>query len=136
MCFCFMSTSTCKVSIDTPTTSHLPPITSPPSPHRQSVGKQEIIHTASHTGVGVLYRPLRSTACLLSPAIEVIHRTIILQLIVQENIAACCTSTSTSTSNRTTPTFSLTAQSYLRKCGTCQTNTLSAHVCMYSVIYV
>lgn len=59
-----------------------------PSPHRRPAGKQEIIHTASHTGVGVLYLPVRSTACLLSPAIEVIHRAIILQLIVQGNIAA------------------------------------------------
>lgn len=58
------------------------------SPHRQHAGKQEIIHTASHTGVGVLYQPVRSIACLLSPAIEVIHRTIILQLIVQGNIPA------------------------------------------------
>lgn len=90
---------TCEVNLShlTHTTSH-PSLA--PSPHSQSAGKQEIIHTASHTGPGVLYQPVRSAACLLSPAIEVIHRTIILQLIVQQNIAACCTSTS---STRTPP---------------------------------
>ena len=42
-------------------------------PHGQLAGTQEIIHMASHTGVGVLCLPLRFIACLLSPAIEVIH---------------------------------------------------------------
>lgn len=84
----------------------------PPSPHSPA-SRQEIIHTASHTGVGVLYQPVRSTACLLSPAIEVIHETIILRLIVQENIA-------------TPPPPPLTAESYLGKVDTCLTNTLSA----------
>lgn len=82
----------------------------PPCPHSPA-SRQEIIHTASHTGVGVLYRPVRSTACLLSPAIEVIHETIILRLIVQENIA-------------TPPP---TAESYLRKVDTRLTNTRSVH---------
>lgn len=66
------------------------------TPHRQSAGRQEIIHTVSQREASVLCQPERFTACLLSPAIEVIHRTIMLQVIVQKNTAACCTSTSTS----------------------------------------
>lgn len=66
--------------------------------YRQSAGRREIIHTVSQREVGVLCQPERFAACLLSPAIEVIHRAIMLQVIVQKNTAACCTSTSTSTS--------------------------------------
>lgn len=82
----------------------------------------------SHRGVGVLYQPERSAACLLSPAIEVIHGTIILQLIVQENIAACCTSSSSTTTPP--PPHSVTAESYLWKADTDQ-ETLSTHGVMY-----
>lgn len=95
---------------------HNPPVLH--SPHGPA-GKEEIIHTASHTGVGVLYLPVRSTACLLSPAIEVIHRAIILRLIVQENIA-------TAPPPPLPAPPPVTDESYLQKADTCQTETLSA----------
>lgn len=58
-----------------------------PRPRGDSAGRQEIIHMVSHRGVGVQCQPERSAACLLSPAIEVIHGTIIPRRIVQEKIA-------------------------------------------------
>lgn len=58
-----------------------------PALRGESAGRQEIIHMVSHRGVGVQCQPERSAACLLSPAIEVIHRTIIPQRIVQQKIA-------------------------------------------------
>lgn len=76
------------------------PHMSAPTSGRQSAGRREIIHTVSQREAGVLCQPERFTACLLSPAIEVIHRTIMLQVIVQKNTAACCTGTSSPTSPR------------------------------------
>lgn len=64
--------------------AHTPPT---PPPSAESSGRQEIIHMVSHRGVGVQCQPERSAACLLSPAIEVIHRTIIPRRIVQQKIA-------------------------------------------------
>lgn len=58
-----------------------------PALRGESAGRQEIIHMVSHRGVGVQCQPERSAACLLSPAIEVIHRTIIPRRIVQQKIA-------------------------------------------------
>lgn len=91
----------------------LPPLIPPPHPHphRQSAGRREIIHTASQFEAGVLCQAERFAACLLSPAIEVIHRTIMLQVIVQKNTAACCTSTSN-------PLCPIIAESYIQKANT------------------
>lgn len=104
--FCTWKVELSHSAVPPPRTHPLPPIITLPHPSPQTpAGGQEIIHTASHTGVGVLYRPVCSTACLLSPAIEVIHGTIVLQLIVQENIAtAPPPSQLNHTSGKLTPT--------------------------------